>query len=315
MISKTARVVGIATVSLVAAATLIAQVVTTPATQPAEPTAAATVNPNEPVVTFDGQQITAGEFDAFINILPPQTQFMARGPAKRQLAQELVKLKLLASQARARNLDQTPQFKQQMELMRDNILVGVLLQQLQEQLVTEEQARQYYEQHQNEYERFIARHILVSTRGEGENALSDEQAKAKAEELRKRIGEGNEDFAAVAKAESADPGSKDEGGELPAFSRGMMVPEFQQAVETLKEGEISQPVKTPFGYHIIKLEKKEIRPFDQVKDEITDDLRREAFDQYVDKLQENAKITYNEAFFGGATTAPAQEPAQPAEAQ
>lgn len=109
----------------------------------------------------------------------------------------------------------------------------------------------YYKQNLGDYsspEQVHARHILIS------NKDGDEKAKLKIDQIAKRL--VKEDFATVAKEVSEDPGSKIRGGDLDYFSKGRMVPEFEAAAFSLKTGQVSPPVKTPFGYHIIKLEDK-----------------------------------------------------------
>jgi parvulin-like peptidyl-prolyl isomerase len=132
------------------------------------------------------------------------------------------------------------------------------------------------------------------------------QAKAKADEIRARLQKG-EDFAALAKANSSDPGSKEDGGLLQPFTRGTMVPEFEQAAFGQKENEISQPVKTRFGYHIIQTQKIETPPLAEVKEEIAESLRPQRLETFVEELKKQANPTLDETFFG-----PPQKPETPA---
>jgi parvulin-like peptidyl-prolyl isomerase len=128
--------------------------------------------------------------------------------------------------------------------------------------------------------------------------VTDDEAKAKIEAIRKRIVDGKEDFAKVAKAESDDKHSGEEGGELGTFGHGMMVPQFEQAAFALKAGEISQPVKTQFGYHLIQVEEKKTQPFDEVKDELKQKLGPEKVEQLVTDLKKQNKVELNEKYFG-----------------
>ena len=264
---------------------------TKPATQP--------VDPNKVVLSVGDFKMTAGEFDAIISTLPADTQAMARGPAKRRLAEEFVKLKVLAAEAKRQGLDQTPKFKQQFELMRDNALAGALSEKLQEGTVSQDELKKEYEAHKKDYEKVTARHILISTAPD--KGMTDAQAKAKADDIRKQLASGG-DFAALAKANSADRGSAAEGGMLPAMPRGQFVPEFENVVWTQELNAISQPVKTKFGYHIIQTTKREAAPFEEVKAEIAQHQGPKRFEQLVEELRKKADPKLDEAFFGPAPT-------------
>ncbi len=123
-----------------------------------------------------------------------------------------------------------------------------------------------------------ARHILVETEDEAKAIL--EQLKAGA------------DFATLAKEKSKDPGAAD-GGDLGYFNKGQMVPEFSEVAFKMYPGQLSNPVKTQFGWHIIKLEDKRQRkppPFDAVKDQLAEYVARRAQTAFVTKLRERAKI-------------------------
>ena len=150
-----------------------------------------------------------------------------------------------------------------------------------------------------------ARHILVRV---DEKASAEDQAKAKAkiEAVAARLKAG-EDFAAVAKEVSEDPGSAVQGGDLGWFQHGQMVPEFDKAAFALKTGEVSAPVKTQFGWHLILLEERKEagqKPLDEVKDQIR---RRLAQDEAAGKVQE-ALEQVQLAVIGGKTLKEAGEP-------
>ena len=95
---------------------------------------------------------------------------------------------------------------------------------------------------------------LAGAGSEGKPELTEEQALAKAQEIKKKLAAGG-DFAALAKAESDDTGSGANGGELGTFKRNSMVPEFEQVAFSLARGQVSDPIKTQFGYHMIQVDK------------------------------------------------------------
>jgi peptidyl-prolyl cis-trans isomerase C len=124
-----------------------------------------------------------------------------------------------------------------------------------------------------------ARHILVPT---------EDEAKAVLAEVKKGT-----DFAELARQKSKDPGAAAEGGDLGYFGKEQMVPEFAEVAFKLDKGQVSDPVKTQFGWHIIKVEDKRTKPvpeFDKVKDQIETYVTRKAQADYIHKLQETAKI-------------------------
>jgi peptidyl-prolyl cis-trans isomerase C len=165
--------------------------------------------------------------------------------------------------------------------------------------VSPEEARAWYQSHPEQVQQpegVRARHILVAAEANAPEA-EKQKARQEAEDLLARARKG-EDFAALAAEHSDDPGSKVRGGELPWFSRGQMVPPFEQAAFALKEpNELSPVVESPFGYHVIQLlERKEPQPipFEQVRERIAAGLRQEKqqekVSRHVSSLREKAKV-------------------------
>ena len=146
--------------------------------------------------------------------------------------------------------------------------------------VPDQQILQYYQGHQKDYqvpEEVKVRHILIKVDA-GADPKVDAAAKKKAEDLLKQI-KGGADFAALAKANSDDPGSKEQGGELGMIQRGVTVPAFEKTAFGLEPGQISDVIKTQFGYHIIKVEEKQtahLKSLDEVKAQILATLTRQA---------------------------------------
>ncbi|HTZ58814.1 MAG TPA: peptidylprolyl isomerase [Acidobacteriaceae bacterium] len=145
--------------------------------------------------------------------------------------------------------------------------------------VSNQDIERYYQAHQKDFqvpEEVKVRHILIKVPA-GADTKTDAAAKQKAEDLLKQIKAGA-DFAALAKANSDDPGSKEQGGELGMIQRGVTVPEFEKTAFGLQPGQVSGVIKTQFGYHIIKVEEKQtahLRPLDEVKAQIVATLTRQ----------------------------------------
>ncbi|HEX6160253.1 MAG TPA: peptidylprolyl isomerase, partial [Thermoanaerobaculia bacterium] len=129
-----------------------------------------------------------------------------------------------------------------------------------------------------------------------------------AEELRKQI-VGGASFDELAKKESDDLGSGSRGGDLGAFGRGQMVPEFEKAAFEGKAGEVAPVVRTQYGYHIIKVDEHTTTPFEQVKANLEREARQERLQARLEEMKAAAKVTFNDTYFGPATPpAPATPP-------
>jgi peptidyl-prolyl cis-trans isomerase C len=268
-------------------------------------TAAAPAQTEKIVLAIGDEKMTAAQWEDFLSGFPAQLQAAAKGPGKRQVVEQLVSMKVLAQESRRRKMDQNPAFKAQLAMQTENLLAGTLYRELAENTkVTEADGRKYYDEHKNEYERVKARHILIRFKGSAVPAgdkkeLSEEEALEKVKAIRARLA-GGEDFAAIAKAESDDTGSGENGGDLNFFSRGQMVGPFDQAAFSLPEGQLSEPVKTQFGYHLILVEKHETKSYEEVLPEIEKKLGPELTQKAIDDLRAKTAVTIDEAFFGAA---------------
>jgi parvulin-like peptidyl-prolyl isomerase len=177
--------------------------------------------------------------------------------------------------------------------------------------------RAYYDSHKSEFEEAQGSHILIRFKGSSvplkanEKDLTPEEALAKAEDLRKKLMDGG-DFATIAKAESDDAGSAAKGGSLGTFKHGQMVGPFDQAAFSLPVGEISEPIKTQFGYHIIKIASRNAKTFDEAKPQIEKDLKPKMAKDALDQIKAHTAVTLNEAYFGPPGPPPPAGPTAPA---
>jgi peptidyl-prolyl cis-trans isomerase C len=286
---------------------------------PGAPPAAAkaeAAEPNKVVLTIGTFKMTAAQFDSLVDSLPAQYQSYARGPNKRQFVESLIQLKLLSGEAEKRHLEQTAKVQNQIQFQRENLLAQAMFESLQDTIKVDDAAvKAYYTAHQNEYESVKARHILIRVKGapmpgrEGKPELTEEEALVKAKEVQAKLA-GGADFATLAKAESDDAGSGAQGGDLGEFRRGMMVPPFETAAFAQKVGEVGEPVKSPFGYHVIKVEEHKSKPVEEVRGDIEKALRPELAKKEVDGLRAKATVTVDDGFFGPAVAAPPAPPAQ-----
>lgn len=192
----------------------------------------------------------------------------------------LVDEQLVVQKAQADKLAETPEFSKKLAYLRDKALMEILLGNVAKSAATEAAIKQTYEEaakNQKPDTEYHAHHILVATEDDAKKALT-------------RV-KGGEDFGKVADEVSKDPGSK--GGDLGWFTRDRMVPEFGDAVAKMKPGQISDPIKSQFGWHIVKLDEsrpKTFPPLDQVRDQVSRYVVQKAQSELVLKLRENAKI-------------------------
>ena len=193
----------------------------------------------------------------------------------------LVDVIVLSQAAEKQNLGDRPDVKRRLTFDRSRLLMESLLQEAGKASLSEDAERKVYEeavkQVKNE-EEVHARHILVPT---------EDEAKAILAQLK-----GGADFATLAKEKSKDPGAA-EGGDLGYFTKEQMVPEFAEVAFKLGKGQLSDPVKTQFGWHIIKVEDKRVRPtptFEQVKPQIENYVAHRAQAELVDNLRKSATV-------------------------
>jgi peptidyl-prolyl cis-trans isomerase C len=270
---------------------------------PAPATAPAT-DPNKVVLSVGDLKVTAAQYDNIIKSLPAQSQAAIRSMGKRAFGERIAELMVLSQEAEKRKLDQQPMLSEQIRFQRENLLAQAMYEELQKNLKVDDAAvEKYYNEHKSEFEVIKARHILIRVKGApmqgipGKPELTDEEALAKAQTLRKRL-DGGEDFATLAKAESDDTGSNAQGGDLGEFRKGMMVPPFEEAALVAKVGVVTDPVKTPFGYHLIKVESHVTKPVAEVRPDIESKLRPELGAAAVAAMRKSAAVQIDEAYFG-----------------
>ena len=249
----------------------------------------------------DGQPITDEDLaDAMADIGPGLPQKLEPAARQKQVLDYLIDLRLAAKKAEADKLTATPEFEHKLAYYRQKLAMEELLGSVAKAATTEEAERKAYDEAakaEPPQQEIHARHILLPTEEEAKKALA-------------RV-KGGEDFAKVATELSKDPSGN--GGDLGWFTKDRMVPEFSDAAFKLKEGEISEPVKTQFGWHIIKIEgvrTKSFPPFEQVKDQAARYVSQKAEQDALAQLHSAAKIELLDA--DGKPLPPATEvPADP----
>jgi peptidyl-prolyl cis-trans isomerase C len=239
-------------------------------------------NPNDPVVArVNGAEIRQSDLDVAEEDLGSDLQ----GPPEQkreQLISYVTDVLLVAQAAEKQKLAESPEFQQREALMRNKLLMSLFLEEQGKSAATDDEMHKVYEEQvkpMGAEEEVRARHILVNT---------EDEAKAIAEQIK-----SGADFATVAKEKSQDPGSAQEGGDLGYFVKAKMVPAFSEVAFKMYPGQVSNPIKTQFGWHIIKVEDRRTQPvpqYDQVRGQIETFVARRAQSALVAQLRQGAKI-------------------------
>ena len=236
---------------------------------------------NAVIAKVNGSEIRQSDLAVAEEELGPSLQQMDPSNRRENLISFLIDMKIVAKAADAKKVGDTADFKQKLAFARDRLLMDSLLATEGKTAVTDDAMKKVYEDATKQVsgeKEVRARHILVPT---------EEEAKAIKAELDKGA-----DFAKLAKEKSKDPGAAD-GGDLGFFTKEQMVPEFSAVAFALEPGKISDPVKSQFGWHVIKVEEardKKPPAFDQVKGQIETFVVRKAQADYVTKLRTEAKV-------------------------
>lgn len=227
-------------------------------------------------------EIHQSELDLAVANLDPQLAQLPDDQKKVAALSAAIDVKLLASDATAEKLDQTDDFKKRMQYLTDRELHNAYFKKHVVDTVTDADVKARYDKEVAalpKQEEVHARHILVKTEDEAKDVIKQLDA--------------GKDFAELAKEKSTDP-NKDDGGDLGYFTRGRMVKEFEDAAFSLEKGTYSKtPVKTDFGYHVIKVEDKRDSPpppFEQVQDQVRQLVMRDKYLALLNDAKAKAKV-------------------------
>jgi len=262
----------------------------------------------EVIASYKGRTLTSDQITQEFERLPaPSRTYLAAPERKRQFVENLVMNDLLFEEGQRAGYDRDPDVEHQVNDLRKRLVVQRVMRQYQTPpTITDEQIRAYYDANPTLYSstQIHASHILVKDEDTAKQILADVKAHP-------------EKFEDLAREKSTDSISAKKGGDLGSFGAGRMVPEFERAAFALKPGEVSDVVKTQYGYHIIKVvERKEgePKPFDQVKEQIRATLRNKGLQEQVqnhfDALKKDADLKINDDALARVTP-PAATPGQP----
>jgi len=245
---------------------------------------AAEAAPADPVVArVDKTELHRSDVMNAMRALPPQLRQQPADKLYPMVLNNMIAEVLLSQAGRKAKLADDPLVKKRLAQVQDQLIAEAYVEQLVSKSATEQKLHANYEKYVKDApprEEVSARHILLPTEAD---------AKAVIEELKKGA-----DFAKLAKEKTTDPAGKSSGGELGYFTKEDMVPEFADAAFKLKKGEYTQtPVKTQFGWHVIKVEDRRTAPaptFDQVKPRLVEQIRQEVIGAKVRELAAASKI-------------------------
>ena len=278
-----------------------------PAAEAPAAEAPAPVSPDAVVATVGGETITEADLSFAAEDLTQELSQMPADQRRPFLLRVLIDMKVMAKAGRDAGMGDTPLFKQRLAYLEERALRRAYFADAIANSVTEEAVRAEYDKLVADFkpaEEIRASHILVAT---------EEEAKAIKAEL-----DGGADFATIAKEKSIDPGAAN-GGDLGFFGKGMMVAPFEEAAYALTEiGQVSEPVQSQFGWHIIKLEeKRESAPptFEQVASQLQQQLLMTTFDGTVAKLMEGVTIDIPDAALDAAVKAQSEPAAAAGEGE
>ncbi len=239
----------------------------------------------EVLAVVAGEEITQEQFDLFAQGLPREQQgYLSNPQFKAQVLEQLIALFLYAKKGEELKLEETDEFKDIMTNAKRDILAQMAMREVLKGVeASEEEMKAFYDENQAHYEKaptVSAKHILVSAEDKCKEVLAEIEA--------------GKAFEEAAQAYSTCP-SGQRGGDLGEFGKGQMVPEFEQAAFEAEIGQVVGPVKTQFGFHLIKVEKKNegsISPFEEVKESIRKTLVQQKQNQLYGKTIDELKAKY-----------------------
>ncbi len=243
------------------------------------------------VARYGSETYTADDFAADLLHVPERNRVRMTPDSRRDFVVNRVVSELVVRDAQAKGLADDPEIERQVAELRRRLIVQKMLHDLQQMpVVDDDTVRRFWAEHPERFSATTihARHVLLG---------SEAEAKAVRDQLRAEPAT----FPRIAQEKSTDAASARQGGDLGWFGRGRMVPEFEEVAFTLPAGKVSDPVKSPYGWHVIRVEEVkqgEPDPFDQVKEQIRLMLRNQTVqarvDAYHDQLKEAASFAIDE---------------------
>lgn len=241
---------------------------------------------NKVLAIVDGREIRQSDFDILLQQIGPQRAMQFQSPeGQKQLLDELIHQELFLIDGKANKIQETEEFKTELEFVKDNMIKQFAIRNLLDSVTVEEnEIAEFYNENAGMFrseESVTASHILVD---------NEEKAKVILDELKEKS------FEEAAKEYSSCPSSQN-GGDLGEFTRGRMVPEFENAAFDMEVGQVSDVVPTQFGFHIIKVTDKKVaaqKSLEEAKEEIANTVllkkQQEVYLGKVEEIKANVKV-------------------------
>jgi peptidyl-prolyl cis-trans isomerase C len=247
------------------------------------------------VANINGASITSDEFQKRMERLTREGQGNFDSPEGREeLLDILISREVLSQEGKRLGLEKKKEVKERIEELTKEVMISEVVNQIASEKLTDAEMKKYYNKNKADFKEVRASHILVK---------SEEEAK----EIKKKLDEGG-DFAELAKEKSTDPGSAPRGGDLGFFTKDRMVKAFSDAAFSLKVNEVSKPVQSPFGFHLIKVvEAKDAKNFEELSPAQLQNIRGSMINHEIDQLKEKAKIKINKNRLMQISSAPAPD--------
>jgi peptidyl-prolyl cis-trans isomerase C len=281
------------------------------------PKPAGGLTPDTVIATIDGKKMTYKEVQTYMNGLPAQMQQNALVNRK-QFIQQIALMQRLSELAEKEKLDQKSPYKEAIALNRINVLSQAQINETYNQFpIPPDEQKKFYEDNKSRYEQIRLKVIYIpfsanpAKGAQNKKSLTEAEAKAKAEQLVKEI-KGGADFVKLVKEHSEDATSKAKDGDFGAISRSDNLPEaIRNTVFSLKAGDVSDPVRQPNGFYVFRAEEISAKPYDDVKDQIFNELKNARLKQWLDKTTKELNIQYEDNEFFSVTAAPPAAAPQP----
>ncbi len=265
-------------------------------TQPAAPAP----TPSTVLATFeDGHKLTYGELRSILSVMAPQQQQKGMQNMK-DLIHQLALWRKLGQMAESEKLDQRSPTREELEFNRTWILANAAMaHQLNNVALPSEELEKFYKENPDRYTQAKVKVLYVSfavnpsaQSPTGKKYLSEPEAKARVEKILKEA-RGGADFVKLVKEYSDDKASQAKDGDFGSIRRTDNLPdEVRNAIFSLKTGQISEPVRQPNGFYLFRAEEVGPRPFDQVRDDVFNDLKQARFAKWMEQLDKSVAVTY-----------------------